>query len=66
MKITVTVTIPDEEMCDGCDFWYRGENRKCYCILFGLVELVQKFKENMVTGTYVLKCDECKNSKEVL
>lgn len=62
MKILAIVDVPDGDFCEGCDLWYRAEDKKCYCQLFGMKELEQRFKENMVQGTNIVKCVECKTS----
>jgi len=66
-QITVTVLVPEGDCCESnnayCDFWYRDHNsprKECYCILFNMVKLDQKHKENMVAGLDVLKCDQCR------
>jgi hypothetical protein len=62
MKISVQINVPDGEFCSGCDLWYRSENKRCYCLLFGMVELNQRYKENMVSGTDIVKCAQCQVS----
>jgi len=60
MKISVEINAPDGEFCKGCDLWWRSEDKKrCYCLLFGMVELNQRYREN-VTGTDIVKCEQCK------
>lgn len=65
INITVTVSVPAGETCDdskvSCDFWYRdAETKRCYCILFDMVELEQRFRDNMVSGKDILKCEQCR------
>lgn len=63
MKIIATVEVPDGDKCsDGCDLWYRAEDKRCYCLLFGMIELTERYKENMVSGTDVIKCFDCQTS----
>jgi len=62
-KITVTVSVPEGDYCETdntyCDFWYRdAETKRCYCILFDMFELEQRYKGNMVMR--ILKCYECR------
>lgn len=64
MKITVTVKVPDGDKCEGCDLWYRAENKDCYCLLFGMKKLERRYKEKTI-GLDIIKCDECITSKEV-
>ena len=62
VEISVRINVPDGEFCVGCDLWYRSQDKKrCYCLLFGMVELDQRYKEN-VTGTDILKCAQCKGA----
>lgn len=62
MKILATVNVPDGDKCYGCDLWYRAENKKCYCLLFDMQELTERYKENMVSGIDIMKCFDCKTS----
>lgn len=62
MQISVQVNVPDDEFCYGCDLWYRGGSGSCYCLLFDMTELEQKYKENMVSGTDIVKCAQCKDA----
>jgi hypothetical protein len=66
MKITVDVNVPDGEFCFGCDLWYRDEKKDCYCLLFDMVKLDQRYKENMVSGLDIVKCQKCRDAKKVI
>lgn len=56
----MTVNVPDGEICEGCNMWYRSENKDCYCLLFDMVKLDQRYKTNISHGTEILKCQQCK------
>lgn len=46
-------------------FGYRDpDSKNCYCILFDFTKLTERFKENMVLGTYIMKCEQCKKAGE--
>ena len=65
-RITVTVSVPEGDYCETdetyCDFWYRdAETKRCYCILFDMVELERRFRPNAMTGEDILKCEKCKS-----
>jgi hypothetical protein len=57
MNILVTVKVPDGDKCEGCDLWYRAENKDCYCLLFGMQKLNQRYREPR--GLDVIKCTQC-------
>ena len=59
MKIHVVVDVPDGDICTGCELWYRAEDKKCYCLLFGFIELNRRYKKNAAIGTEIVKCAEC-------
>lgn len=63
LLINVNVIVPDGEICEGCNLWYRAEDKDCYCLLFDMTKLEQRYKS--VHGLEILKCQQCK-SVEVL
>ncbi len=65
LKIIVTIDVPDGPYCDGCDLWYRAENKHCYCLLFGMVELDRTYANEWGPGGEdIHKCEECRNAEE--
>jgi hypothetical protein len=59
MKIQVTLNVPDGDTCEGCDLWWRAEDKRCYCLAFGMKELEGRYRKNMVSGVDIIKCQEC-------
>lgn len=59
MRIIAVVEVPEGDKCNWCDLWYRADDKKCHCLLFGMVELTQRYRDNMVSGIDIFKCREC-------